>query len=406
MGNTAALLALALAAFGPVASGVPSPRVGDRSNPSISRPLPAFAVHPPSSSSSARSIGTDRLRIAVPPSIDALFASGDDVGPEGSGTKKEKTLIVIRHGCTYMNEYLSTPGCRWGDAGFTDVFECEEERETMYRDSPLSERGVRQARELSERVAAAMTSGSRDGIKTTTASRGDGGSGLEALRDLDLIAVSPLTRALQTLEIGLLPHLDPAPLPGMEDGVDDGSKKEGDGAEENKSPPSVARPRVPIVALPLATERLYLISDLGKPRSELANRFPYVDFESEFGGSSEGGAAEWWYVPNDSEEEEEEEEWRPNGAGQKYATPGEPEAAFDGRMKALYDWIDSRVERTVALVCHWGVADWLLGVDMDNCEVRAAPFGRLRRGGYATPDEEADEIFSEGERLVTQDMEG
>ena len=33
-----------------------------------------------------------------------------------------KRIVLIRHGCTYMNEYLSIPGSRWGDPNFTDVF--------------------------------------------------------------------------------------------------------------------------------------------------------------------------------------------------------------------------------------------------------------------------------------------
>lgn len=54
-----------------------------------------------------------------------------------------------------MNECMSRPGCRWGDHGFTDVFPPSPDsdgNEELYRDSPLSLRGVRQARRLSDRV--------------------------------------------------------------------------------------------------------------------------------------------------------------------------------------------------------------------------------------------------------------
>lgn len=48
-----------------------------------------------------------------------------------------KRIVLIRHGCTYMNEYLSIPGSRWGDPNFTDVF-TDPEDIAKYRDSYTS----------------------------------------------------------------------------------------------------------------------------------------------------------------------------------------------------------------------------------------------------------------------------
>ena len=97
---------------------------------------------------------------------------------------KNKRIVLIRHGCTYMNEYLSIPGSRWGDANFTDVFTDPVEL-AMYRDSPLSPRGIRQAERLSSRL-------SLDGEDS------------KIIKEIELIACSPLTRALQTMTIALI----------------------------------------------------------------------------------------------------------------------------------------------------------------------------------------------------------
>lgn len=69
------------------------------------------------------------------------------------------------------------------------------------------------------------------------------------IEEIELIAVSPLQRALQTMEISLFPHVWPG--------------------------------NVPIIALPQASERVYLISDFGTSTKELKNQYPIVDFDTE-----------------------------------------------------------------------------------------------------------------------------
>ena len=186
-----------------------------------------------------------------------------------------------------MNEYLSIPGSRWGDANFTDVFTDPTEL-AKYRDSPLSPRGIRQAERLSSRL-------SLDGEDSNI------------IGEIELIACSPLTRALQTMTIALYPHVW---------GSD-----------------------IPIVALPQASERIYLISDLGTPIHELRKKFPIVDFSSEI---STEQSETWWVSPPSDEEHSldtsssssssSEVEWRPNNEGQTYAEPGESESAFTKRF--------------------------------------------------------------------------
>jgi len=65
-----------------------------------------------------------------------LRSSSDDGSKREEARTRGKRIVLIRHGCTYMNEYLSQEGCRWGDAGFTDHFE-EPDRTEMYQDSRL-----------------------------------------------------------------------------------------------------------------------------------------------------------------------------------------------------------------------------------------------------------------------------
>jgi len=164
------------------------------------------------------------------------------------------------------------------------------------------------------------------------------------LKDIDMVVVSPLSRTLQTFELSLFPELRPV---------------------ENN---------VPIVALPLARERLYMISDLGLTTSDLKVKFPWADFDSEF---DEMQKSAWWYQHRGATEEDAwagYNEWRPHGQGQTYLVPGEPDDYFEERMIQLYEWLEQRQEKTIAVVCHWGVLQWLTGIDFDNCEVKAVEF--------------------------------
>lgn len=254
---------------------------------------------------------------AVQSSTTACFAA--NAGKPSNGSNSEKRITFVRHGCTYMNEYLGRT-ISFGAPNFSDIFN-DHAREEFYKDSPLSRYGIQQA----ERYLAQKPP--------------------SFVHDCELVVTSPLTRAIQTLEIGLKPHL-------------------------SKS--------IPIVALPHAAERLYLISDVGKTRSTLESmpNLSHIDFKTGFQDHPE----EWWYQPKSSETYAE---WRPSGKGQRYACPGEPDQAFDCRMQSLVSWLKERPEQKIAVVCHWGVIDWMLDLDFDNCQWREVPFSSLRQHAAA-----------------------
>ncbi|OEU20538.1 hypothetical protein FRACYDRAFT_161826, partial [Fragilariopsis cylindrus CCMP1102] len=153
----------------------------------------------------------------------------------------------------------------------------------------------------------------------------------------DLVVVSPLTRALQTMELALYEHI----IVNEDDDDDDVD----------------GHSNVPIIAMPKAAERLYLVSDIGKSRSELRIKYPWVDFDTGFSSDNN-------YI-----------EWRPHGQGQEYACLGEPQECFDHRMTELYLWLESRKEKCIAVICHAGVIDWMTSGDVySNCELRIQTF--------------------------------
>lgn len=250
----------------------------------------------------------------------------------------KKRIVFIRHGRTYMNDYIN--GVDYGTPGFSDVFDDPDDIE-KYSDSPLAPRGIEQATTLFQQLKALDEKqyGAVEALSLDPDQE-------NLLDELDLVAVSPLTRALQTMEIGLYPLL----------------KKE-------------SRQHVPIVAHPNSRERLYLCADLGKCRSELKQIYKYVDFDSAFDPSI-GLDDPWHWIPT-ADEEASYKEWRPHGEGQVYSNLGEIQTAFDQRMNDLYDWLESRDELTIAVICHYGVIDWFLQDGFENCELRIVPFDKL-----------------------------
>ena len=81
-------------------------------------------------------------------------------------------LLLVRHGCTFMNEHLSQPGKGWGAAGFVDP---------GLWDTGLTPNGEAQARELNAQLRARQSAGEPK---------------------VDLLLASLLRRALATAELG------------------------------------------------------------------------------------------------------------------------------------------------------------------------------------------------------------
>lgn len=260
----------------------------------------------------------------------AVEMSGSD------DTIGEKKLILIRHGCTHMNEYLESHGSRWGDPYFTDVF--DDSKLLLYKDSMLSQKGIDQAKKLHDYFHC---------------------EGRHLLENVELIAVSPLKRTLQTLEIAITPHLTKA-----NDGI---------------------KPKM--IALPLASERLYLVSDIGSDLHHLRQSYPFVDFSTEFKCFGD----EWWFRVKDERNDtlknrhefsymhvDDYKEWRPSEENQVYFCHGEPENAFSDRMRELLNWLENREEHVIMLICHWGVLAHLTGKEFANCEVQTITLREIR----------------------------
>jgi broad specificity phosphatase PhoE len=253
--------------------------------------------------------------------------------------KQTKRIVWIRHGKTYMNELIGGGGTSYGQSGFTDVF--EDDKIHLYRDSPLSPTGIQQAYELKETLHQRYNSPTTD---------------FKLLQELDLVVVSPLTRALQTLELALYQHI----------------------IQDQQQHRQQQCKKFPIVALPLATERVYLISDHGKSRTVLQQQYPFVDFDTYFLKDDDDDQTPWYFVPT-KEQVQTYVEWRPHGQGQVYSCLGEPQDVFDLRMSQLYHWLQSREEQCIAVICHAGVIEWMTsGEIIANCEVRIQQFHDLR----------------------------
>lgn len=286
-----------------------------------------------------------------------LFLESDAKARSEIQPKGNKRIVFIRHGCTYMNEYLGR-GHEFGSPNFSDVFESAEDQD-KYRDSKLSPLGVTQAKALSERLSKQRDSRERQQSAWNRLQPGTDSKEANYFlpSDLDLIVLSPLTRALQTFELGLRPVLQDC------------------------------KPK--IVALPLAAERVYLISDHGRIRSELESHWGNdICFDACFRLNNDKLMEEWWFGLDDRRAHphaiptgvtsKSYEEWRPSSQNQRYACPGEDHESFEKRMRKLYQWLEERPESTIALVCHWGVIDWFLDREFMNCEVGVVPFEEIR----------------------------
>ena len=314
--------------------------------------------------------------------------------------KMNKKILFIRHGRTYMNEHIGGEnGVGYGSPGFTDLFEKKKDQDddggddnskndvSKFYDSPLSEVGIQQAKEMCRSIEDSLfvvanradneinnNNNDDESQGSTSHSLLDPSIGNFIFNDLDLVVVSPLSRALQTLHIGLYPHL----LKRTNEDRDDSDDDQSGGGDCGDS-------TIPILATPKVSERIYLISDLGTKRTKLKQSYPYVDFETAF-DPSQSLEDSWHYIPTDKDIEEYVE-WRPHGQGQVYACLGEPQHHFDKRMSELYYFLLDRPEQSIAVVCHAGVLEWFTQKIFKNCEIQLWNFDDLTPTNLVSVDE-------------------
>lgn len=135
-------------------------------------------------------------------------------------SSSKKSVVILRHGVTEMNEYLSlpVPTNEYGNPSFIDP---------GFWDTNLSQKGIKFAKQKNQELKYNPT---------------------VDLKNIDIIYSSPLTRALQTADI----VLDASHVPDT----------------------------VPRVILPMLAERLWLSSDVGRPISVLRREFPNWDMST------------------------------------------------------------------------------------------------------------------------------
>lgn len=233
-----------------------------------------------------------------------LLAALHDNAAAGMVAPAAQRLVLLRHGRTEMNDYLTR--VPWDAPHF---------RDPMLIDTRLTDEGRAQAARARELLC--------------------------ARNDIELVVCSPLTRALHTAELAFA--------------------REGG-----------ARPPRTIVC-PLAAERRWHGSDIGRPRPML---------EAEFAGAH----LDWSLLP-------------PTGSwGYPDVAPAsaravvdigiteEPEVHFVARVAALHAWLRARPERTIALVSHWGVIHALTGEQVENCALLERSVNELQPGAHMLGD--------------------
>lgn len=252
--------------------------------------------------------------------------------PSSAAQKRnQKRVHLIRHGVTHMNMYLSRDP--YGSPGFRDPLDF---------DTRLTPRGVQQGRSLSRQTARLVSSGSSSGSSPSGSSSSPSSTSFA-------VVVSPLTRALHTATLAF-PFL----------------------VDESRNPPAKAA----MVSLALARERVWLSSDVGRPRSALASEYPHVCF-----ADLPGCDSPWWH-------------------GGAEAARGrvrlEPAGSFRRRVAQLREALLSRPEDDIALVSHAGVLDALTGGRFfRNCELVSVTGEELLRvdivGGAGGEGKEGEE---------------
>jgi broad specificity phosphatase PhoE len=251
-------------------------------------------------------------------------AAGPSSSSSDTTTTKEKNvkkiIYCVRHGQSISNALWERPGQAWGGVNYNDY-------DSNVRDPSLTALGRAQAAQV---------------LLQPPIINDD---------KVELIVVSPLTRCLETLHysnvLDWIPNTTPTPT-----------------TTRRTNPP-------PVIVLPLATERVYSVSETGRSKSILRAALPPAatqnwDWSHVPDDNDENEC--WWYTGTTSDNNDVDdddidyEEWRPHGQGQIYAVPGEPMGFFRRRMEKLRHWlVEHRPEKCILLVTHWGVIRYLSG---------------------------------------------
>ena len=279
------------------------------------------------------------------PSTTTFNAVGDDHrGTEEEEEEEErrkrkkqarKRIHLIRHGVTHMNMYLTKNP--YGSRGFRDPLDF---------DTKLTPRGVEQARSLSRRTAELLQRCSSSGSATPSSSSSSNSSSNSSSSPSFVVVVSPLTRALQTATLAF-----PSLVDESRNRREEAAKTATTTAATTSATATTTATTMPtMTSLALARERVWLSSDVGRPRSSLAAEFPHVCF-----ADLPPCDSPWWHGGAEAAEGRVELE---------------PLGAFRRRVARLRGALLSRPEEEVALVSHAGVLEALTGGRFfHNCEL-------------------------------------
>lgn len=216
---------------------------------------------------------------------------------------QKKRLWLIRHGESTFNAAMdayfeSNPDIKKAqEQNPSEWWENGEHYDPQTPDAPLTEKGVAQAEQLASKLNGCP---------------------------IQLVCVSPLTRALQTYTLVFqnMAHL-------------------------------------PVLVCPRLSERVNSSCDVGSPPSHLHDRFPSLGFGKL--------AKDWW----------QHRSFRSPSAPSSLDPPKkmEPLPDFQQRISSFEAWLRGRPEKDICLVCHAVVIHAIIGQWVANCELNIVEFG-------------------------------
>ena len=128
---------------------------------------------------------------------------------------------------------------------------------------------------------------------------------------------------------------------------------------------------IPKETCALMRERVFHASDVGRHPDAIEADFPDWCVKALREEHADVNGV-WWYAGDGAD-----------NLGTAVSASGvaqEPVEEFERRMGELVRWIESRPERSIAMVAHWGVWYSLTGREFENCELVTCELGDLRVG--------------------------